>query len=1076
MTFPTKRPHSLTSSSRHWRNCFITAILLTLANAGWAAVCGVQPRVPVTTTWNHITKADIQAAVADPNCTELWLIKGTHGPELKFQPGYSDRFPPVVNLTRNISFYGGFTGAESSRNNRTQVNRDDTIISGEGWWRIFYLNGNITSATSINDLTLYRGSGQGEEWLDMGGGGASCARTAIGCSPSFNNVRFKGNLSSGFSVVRSNINAVVQPTFKNVLFDENLGSYGNAVAFTDYVSNKTTPNRMKATFRNVIFENNRSQYMPVAGGTAHFQSVGGYVNKELQHGDMEIVMDSVRFVNNTSLQTAGIVASSVSSYFSLDPNAPSAPPVGTNRPKLILNVTNSEFIGNRSNTENYYGPDASYNRDAYGSAAYLYTRNGGDLTANYTSVTFDSNRAEFKNGKRVYGGGITEVVDIKESVFETNYSNVTFVNNSAGSSEQNGDVIYSVYQGSKTDAHAQRIKFNNVTVVGQVGSAKAALATDGVNVEIRNSIFSQPGVSPLTQGAKSFLMHDSISTLDCAAYPLSGGAQPNCVDNYNDPPLLGDLADNGGFAKTVMPAPNSPAVNKGNASTPSTCMATDQRGIPRPQAGRCDIGAIERKPNITLSVAVTGDAANSVSASTSSLLVTGGINNCTSTGGTNCAAAYDGEASTPAAITLTAVAAAGYSFTGWGNACSAAGTSTTANVTMDVARTCSASFSINSYTVAGTVSGLNGSGLRLNLNAGGSNEFINVPSGATSFSFPAAILYGERYTISVVEQPSSPPQTCTVSNATGVIPASNVTNVAVNCIINSYAVAGTVSGLNGSGLRLNLTVGGSNEAINVVSSATGFSFATAILYGESYTISVATQPSSPPQTCTVSNATGVIPASNVTNVAINCTINTYTLAGTVSGLNGSGLRLNLNASGINEATNIASGATGFNFVTAVPYGEGYTISVAEQPGSPAQTCTASASVGTIPANNVTDITITCVTNTHPVTLALLSPFGSITTEPPLPAHVDDGSPLSFTLNVPRAYKLDSIDGCSGTFDMKTMIYTIPPITAPCEMGITLSIREPVPVPTLSQHAIALLGLMAALLGALALRHRKVNSA
>lgn len=55
-------------------------------------------------------------------------------------------------------------------------------------------------------------------------------------------------------------------------------------------------------------------------------------------------------------------------------------------------------------------------------------------------------------------------------------------------------------------------------------------------------------------------------------------------------PLLGPLANNGGETDTMALPTGSPAINAGD---PTLCPATDQRGLPRPQLGGCDIGAFE---------------------------------------------------------------------------------------------------------------------------------------------------------------------------------------------------------------------------------------------------------------------------------------------------------------------------------------------------------------------------------------------------------------------------------------------------------------------------------------------------
>ena len=60
--------------------------------------------------------------------------------------------------------------------------------------------------------------------------------------------------------------------------------------------------------------------------------------------------------------------------------------------------------------------------------------------------------------------------------------------------------------------------------------------------------------------------------------------------NLAQDPLLQALANNGGFTQTMAPLVASPAINTGDDTN---CPETDQRGVARPQAGHCDIGAYE---------------------------------------------------------------------------------------------------------------------------------------------------------------------------------------------------------------------------------------------------------------------------------------------------------------------------------------------------------------------------------------------------------------------------------------------------------------------------------------------------
>ena len=84
----------------------------------------------------------------------------------------------------------------------------------------------------------------------------------------------------------------------------------------------------------------------------------------------------------------------------------------------------------------------------------------------------------------------------------------------------------------------------------------------------------------------------------------------------------------------------------------------------------------------------------------------------------------------------------------------------------------------------------------------------------------------------------------------------------------TFTVGGTVSGLQGSGLTLQNSAG---DDLTVAADGS-FTFATAVTQGTAYNVTVFTQPTSPEQTCDVTNGSGTANA-NVSNVTVTCTTN-----------------------------------------------------------------------------------------------------------------------------------------------------------------------------------------------------------
>ncbi len=167
------------------------------------------------------------------------------------------------------------------------------------------------------------------------------------------------------------------------------------------------------------------------------------------------------------------------------------------------------------------------------------------------------------------------------------------------------------------------------------------------------------------------------------------------------------------------------------------------------------------------------------------------------------------------------------------------------------------------YSIAGSVSGVAGSGLVLQNNAANN---IAISQGG-SFAFTTPVTSGATYKVTVLTQPSNPPQTCVVTNGTGTAKA-NVSNVEVTCTTITFTIGGAVQGLAGTGLVLQ-----DNGVDSLSISGDGsFTFANSIWQGNAYSIIVLTQPSNPAQTCSLTNSSGTASA-NVNSVAVVCTTN-----------------------------------------------------------------------------------------------------------------------------------------------------------------------------------------------------------
>ena len=185
------------------------------------------------------------------------------------------------------------------------------------------------------------------------------------------------------------------------------------------------------------------------------------------------------------------------------------------------------------------------------------------------------------------------------------------------------------------------------------------------------------------------------------------------------------------------------------------------------------------------------------------------------------------------------------------------------------------------------------------------------------------------------------------------------TDTSATAAASEFTVGGTVSGLSGSNLMLQNN-GGDNLAISADGS---FTFATPLLRGDSYSVTVLSEPSKPTQTCAVAHGSGAISTANVTAVTLTCAAKTSamdTIGGVALGVMGSGLMLQNN-----NGDKLAVPSNGpFTFVRTLEGGVPYQVSVLTPPINPYQDCAVSNGAGTTGSANVTNVAVSCTTNTN----------------------------------------------------------------------------------------------------------------
>jgi predicted outer membrane repeat protein len=199
----------------------------------------------------------------------------------------------------------------------------------------------------------------------------------------------------------------------------------------------------------------------------------------------------------------------------------------------------------------------------------------GGAIYNLGTLTVDGSTFYVNDAKR-FGGGLYTAQGTASIV------NSTFVENRAGTAGSGGG-IYASNTAVSTSLVNVTVERNNADIAGGIWN--------GGNVTLANTIVANSSVTadngtpslncdgpPVTSNG-----HNLISDGTCVT-----GANPTDLRNVD--PLLSFINVNGGPTSTLLPLVGSPVIDAGGNPL---CPAQDQRGVARPVAATCDIGAVE---------------------------------------------------------------------------------------------------------------------------------------------------------------------------------------------------------------------------------------------------------------------------------------------------------------------------------------------------------------------------------------------------------------------------------------------------------------------------------------------------
>ncbi len=225
------------------------------------------------------------------------------------------------------------------------------------------------------------------------------------------------------------------------------------------------------------------------------------------------------------------------------------------------------------------------------------------LTLNNSTV---SNNYTYSNGGGIFHGSFTLIIN--NTTISNNTANFTGggIHNANGNVDVNNSTISTntAFVAGGVYSQGGILTISNSTITNNTASQDSGgISKDGSTINLRNTILAQNidldspfGFTPDCSGIISSLGYNVVGNSNGCIFNSTTGDQVGTNSNPINT-KLGPLDDNGGSTFTHALLSGSPAINAGNPATPGSggnaCLATDQRGVTRPENTACDIGSFE---------------------------------------------------------------------------------------------------------------------------------------------------------------------------------------------------------------------------------------------------------------------------------------------------------------------------------------------------------------------------------------------------------------------------------------------------------------------------------------------------